>query len=306
MFRSESLEINRHTAFFVSMLLMLAFSFPVQGEVSEYDSSLAPESSDYYGYNGWFLMNSGDFEGAIPFYDLALEIDGDNVEYLSERGFCNFSISRLESAIDDLTAALELDSLRIDDYEILGRAHSENGNLNESYYWFTLGIELSHDAEELSALYLYRARCYRLAGDYESAHSDLNQAIYYNPSTPYPHSRKGELYYLSMRDEDAVESFSKAIELGITDGYLTDVLFQRALSYMEMKEYDAAVADITELLRHEPGRVNAYYFRGMSYFYQGDDERFVDDLEHFLDVGSDPRLIPEARDILRDTQIFRQ
>jgi tetratricopeptide (TPR) repeat protein len=306
MFRSERLEINRSSAFIGYMFLMLAFSFPVQGEASEYDSSLAPESLDYYAYNGWYLMNSGDFEGALPFYDLALEIDGDNVEYLSERGFCNFSIGNLESAIDDLTAALELDSLRIEDYEILGRAHSENGNLNESYYWFTLGIELSHDAEELSALHLYRARCYRLAGDYESAHFDLNRAIYYNPSTPFPHSRKGELYYLSMRDEDAVESFSKAIDLGITDGYLADVLFQRALSYMEMKEFDAAVADITELLRHEPGRVNAYYFRGMSYFYQGDDERFVDDLEHFLEVGSDPRLIPEARNILRDSQIFRQ
>ncbi len=160
--------------------------------------------------------------------------------------------------------------------------------------------------EELSALHLHRARCYRLAGDYESAHSDLNQAIYWNPSTPYPHSKKGELYYLTMKDEDAVESFSRAIEMGITNGYLVDVLFQRALSYIEMKEYDAAVADITELLRHEPGRINAYYFRGLSYFYQGDDEHCSDDLEHFLEVGSDPRLIPEARSILTATEIYRQ
>lgn len=335
MFHSESVGINRVTGVLGPILLLLAFSFPARGEVTEfirtdsfyswlrliaanngnlhagegvaeYISSLAPGSMSHYGYNGLCLMNSGNFEGAIPFYDLALEIDGDNVECLSGRGFCNYSIGRLESAIDDLTAVLEIDSLRIGDYEILGRAHSENGNLNEAYHWFTLGIELSHDSEELSALHLHRARCYRLAGDYESAHSDLNQAIYWNPSTPYPHSKKGELYYLTMKDEDAVESFSRAIEMGITNGYLVDVLFQRALSYIEMKEYDAAVADITELLRHEPGRINAYYFRGLSYFYQGDDEHCSDDLEHFLEVGSDPRLIPEARSILTATEIYRQ
>jgi tetratricopeptide (TPR) repeat protein len=335
MFCTESLRISRVFGALATILLLSAFFFPVRGEVTEairtnsffswlrliavnhgnlhagegvaeYISSLAPGSMSYYGYNGWFLMKSGDYEGAIPLYDLALEIDSDNAEYLSGRGFCFFSIGKLESAINDLTASLEIDSLRIGDYEILGRAHSENGNLNEAHYWFTRGIGLSFDPDQLSALHLHRARCYRLAGDYESAHSDLNQAIYYNPSTPYAYSGKGELYYLTMKDEDAVENFSRAIELGITDGYLADVLFQRALSYMEMEEYDAAVADMTELLSHEPGRVNAYYYRGLSYFCQGDVEHCTEDLEHFLEVGSDPRLIPEARSILRDSEILRQ
>lgn len=74
MFCSESLEINRPMVFLGSIFLMLAFSFPIQGEVPEYDSSVALESSDHYGYNGWYLMNSGDFEGVIPFYNLAIEI----------------------------------------------------------------------------------------------------------------------------------------------------------------------------------------------------------------------------------------
>jgi tetratricopeptide (TPR) repeat protein len=299
-----------HPASFYSWLQTLAAnngSLDAGRWLEDYLSSITPRAVAQFGYDALYLQETGRWTEAVASYDRALALDPDNLDYLSGRGFCNFRAGRYESAVNDLTRVVEMDSLRIGDYVILGRAESENGNLNEAYYWLTTGIELSNDADELSDLYAYRAICYRLAGDYASAHSDLDQAIYWNPAAALPHSGKGELYYLTMRDEEAVESFSKAIELGLEDEEsLADVLFQRALSYMELREYDQAVADITELLRHSPERVNAYYYRGLSYFYQGDDDHCTDDLEHFLQYGTDPHLIPEARTILRETEVFRQ
>jgi len=270
--------------------------------ISNYTSSLelCPGTSANYYHLGWLLAQVEDYENALGYYDRALQMDGDNPAYLRGRGLCNYEILNTAEAIIDLATALEIDpdGFTTYNYEVLGKAYAEEDDFVSAIVCLSGGIDKASEPSEKSWLLSYRARCSRLAGDLESSMVDLTEATQLLPTEAFFHFKLGEVYYLMNRDEEAIESHSAAIERGLSSDYISGCLFQRGRSYLILNVYDQAVQDLTATLEHDPRYYDAYFFRGLAHYYNGELDMCREDMENFLQVGTDPVFTADARKIL--------
>ncbi len=275
-----------------------------ESAISDYVSGTACSQrrpSDY-AHLGWMQTQQEDFESAILSFDHALQLDADNPKYLSSRGYCYYMIHEREAAIRDFTGSIRLDPDGFDNYEFLGKAYADEGYLDAAADCFSVGFERASDPHEKAWYLSYRARCFEMAGDLESASMDLHEAVQLHPSEAYLHFRLGEIYYLLDREYEAIECYNEAIERGLTTDYLTGCLFQRGRSHLIVSNSEQAIQDLTTTLEYNPGYYDAYYFRGLAYLINDDLDPGREDIEYYILVGTDPFLLSRARQYLEQLE----
>jgi tetratricopeptide (TPR) repeat protein len=303
----NAIEYQDNTALISSYMLDRGYCFSqLQDYYSAIDDytialDLCPGTVGDYSRLGWLLMWAENYEDAVVQYDMALQIDSNNFEYLCRRGLCNYHIGETASSIEDLTTAYELDpdGFAIDDYLALGRAYREEGEYRSAISTFSRGLDVGFESIDRALLHYDRARCYRHDGDLESSLADLDEAIELHPSEPLYHYKRGEVCYLMYADDEAFESYNTALETGLEGDYLSACLFQRGRIFIGRENFDMAIQDMTAALDCDPRLFDAYFFRGLAYLYDGEFDTARENLERYIQVGTDPEYTASAREILR-------
>ena len=272
-----------------------------EAAIDDYSEGIALTGgrASQHAYLGWLLMQTGDYETALQSLNTAIQQEPANPGFLCRRAYCNYRLRNLGEAVDDYTRAYVLDPESFDDYEYLGKASEENGDPMSAIVYFTAGIENSTEPAETSWLLCYRAFCYRKIGDYPSAIADMTSAVELLPEEPFMYFRLGESLYLADRDSEAVGYHSTAIEKGLGSDWLPGCLFQRGRSYIILGSYSQAIEDLTEALRMAPNYTDIYYFRGKAFYLSENYDGCLQDMQAYLQVGSDPELLSLAREFVR-------
>ncbi|MFN8496577.1 MAG: tetratricopeptide repeat protein [Anaerolineae bacterium] len=131
--------------------------------------------------------------------------------------------------------------------------------------------------------YFDRAEMYRDQGDYQSAIPDYTRATLLLPGYAPAYSGLANCYLDSGDSVRALENYNKAIELD-KDPY--DIM-DRGQIYVEQGNLEAAIKDFTEAIRLKPDLSWAYYYRGLAYGRQKDNEKAVADLKQAASLDSD-------------------
>ena len=114
-----------------------------------------------------------------------------------------------------------------------------------------------------------------LNGDYDRAITDCTKAIRLDPNAGYPYVVRSKAYQHQHKYKLAVADCTKLIQLSATstDGYTKkfpwDGYTRRAFQYMQMKEYDRAIADYSEAIQIRPSS-GFYERRAKAYERKGD------------------------------------
>ena len=83
------------------------------------------------------------------------------------------------------------------------------------------------------------------------------------------------LSYLDRKDYNAaIAAFTEAIQLAPESA---NTYFNRGSAYVERGEYDRAIVDYTEVIRLRPKDAEAYYARGRGYYQKQDFNRAISD-----------------------------
>ncbi len=267
-----------------------------ESAIEDYRESidLSGGNASRFDYLSWLLAQTGDYLGSRDALNVALEMDPGNPEYLSSRGFYNYKIRELQSAIDDYTAARDLDPVGFRDYEYLGKSYAENGDLALAIVCFTQGAEHSETLEEKAWFISYRGVCHNTAGEIDSMIDDLALSIELYPEEPYFYFVLGEAYWVLDMESEAIPYYDQAIERELGDEYMPWCLFERGRSHFVLENYQAAIADFDATLAHDPAFTDAYYFRGKAHYYLDDNDNCLRDMEHYMQVGNDGELLRNA------------
>lgn len=156
---------------------------------------------------------------------------------------------------------------------------------NRTKVWAN-GISLFDDVIEKQpdAFYAYHSRgiAHYYAGDYVKSLKDYDMATTLNNSYGLTFYNKGLTQLVLKRNEDALASFSRAIEL-IPD--YVQAYNDRAIAYYNLGMSTEAIADYDEAIRLNPSNTSALYNRGISYFRMNNIPQACSDWKQAADAG---------------------
>ena len=170
----------------------------------------------------------------------------------------NMEKEKYHEVISFCDKALKINNDLPEAYSFKGNALYNLGEYNDAAKSFSHAIEKEPDEAEH---YYDRSWSYCNMDKYEDAIVDMNMALEIEPKTSAFYYDRGRFEYWADRYKDAVISFTKGIELKPTEN---KYLF-RANSYMELEEFDLALADFNSSIEIDPEFAKAYFRRGILY-----------------------------------------
>ncbi|MDR2633259.1 MAG: tetratricopeptide repeat protein, partial [Treponema sp.] len=182
------------------------------------------------------------------------------------------------TAIEEYTAAIQLDPNMANAYASRGNAYWNKGDWDRTIADCTQAIRLNPD---YAWAYSLRGDAYRNKGDYERAIADCTQAVRLKPDYVGAYYNRG-LAYKNKGDYDrAIADYTQAIRL---DPNNADAYYSRGLAYYDKGDWDRAIADYTQTVRLNSDYVSAYNNRGSAYYHKKDYNRATADYEAALRI----------------------
>ena len=110
--------------------------------------------------------------------------------------------------------------------------------------------------------------------------------------TAESHFQQGNKLVEQGRYDDAIEEYTKAIELNPS---LAIAYNNRGNAYRILGQLLWAIEDLDETIRLNPGFAEAYFNRGLAYKVQGKKSEAIADFEKVITLIDNPQWIEEAR-----------
>ena len=205
-----------------------------------------PDFGAVYYYRGIMYSFLGSPEKAIADFTAYIDKFPEAYDAIRRRGYLRWDIGEDEMAVSDLEMVLNAfpDNARI--MSDLAHFKAYLGQYSESLELLEKSILLDPD---LAHSYHIKGMVYlSLKDTTDKALSNFNKAIALDHGNFMAHHLRGTIYKNMERNIEAVEEFSRAIEL---QPLFLDSYFSRALVKSEMEDRLGAIDDYRELLKHE-------------------------------------------------------
>ncbi len=129
----------------------------------------------------------------------------------------------------------------IDDLILMAIGAHNKDDFERAKQIYTKIIEKKPNDIVLSVVYKHRGMAFFAQANYEAAYNDFIESCKYNPNNFRSHYYVGIALTLLDKDHDAIEYFSKSLEI---NNFQAHVYFRRALSYYKIGLYPEAASDL--------------------------------------------------------------
>lgn len=150
----------------------------------------------------------------------------DDERLLSQMAFVADYCGLWYVSIEANTKLIEIGESNSAEYNNLGRAYMNLGNLDKAERYLKQSLEIEPDNffafNNLGLLFKYK-------GDYEGSVQHFKRALEISPNWPQTHYDFGNTYLVMKDYERAIQCYKEAMELGLKDG---DVFKNLGLAYL--------------------------------------------------------------------------
>lgn len=137
--------------------------------------------------------------------------------------------------------------------------------------------------EETFEAYAEKGRIYARTEKYEEAIQAFTKALELNPQDSVTYYNRGLAYSMVDEGEKAIEDYTKALEL---NPQYSSAYNNRGVVYNELGENEKAIEDYTKALEINPKYSDAYYNRGFSYSALGENEKAIEDYTEAIRINA--------------------
>lgn len=223
-------------------------------------------------------FDEGKYADAIQDYTIALDIDPGSRDAYFNRGLAYYSIEDDDSALDDFSSALKINPNDADALRWRGCCYKAKGEDDKALDDLTASLEI--DSGNSEAL-LERSKIYAKQGLYKPAKTDCEYVLIFDPGNEVAEEllsiingaakekeekflsavKSGNEHFANEDFLDAISDYTEAIKLiededikslfekeGL-DGMKKDLLYFRALSYIDTDNYKLANDDLFAALQ---------------------------------------------------------
>ena len=233
------------------------------------------------------FFDNGEYDQAIFYFNMALEIIPNMPPVLLNRGMTYSVKGEKELAFEDFNRAIEaytsLPEIHPDlaiVYFHRGAFYADEGDFKLAIAEFSKALEVDTN---YAAAYLERGIVYLNESVYDSAIQDFNRLLKINPNDAHAYVFRGEAYLKTGNNEQAIADYTSAIQIDSTDAL---ALNNRAFIYYTIGQYDLALEDATRALDLDSTAAAIYDTRACAYREKGDYEKAI--VDHNLAIDYMP------------------
>lgn len=220
------------------------------------------------------------YKEAIPDYDKAIALNPNSEEAYYYRALTNYNLDAYTAALPDFDRAIELNPDVASMHYWRGEVKYMLKQYEEAIIDFSKSLELSRNNDEPS--FNSRANCYYMLKKYKEARIDYTKAIELVPNDAFSDKYyRGICNYNLDLTQEALNDFLSYLEKDPNDPY---ILVMTAHSLYVLKEYQRAIEYYSKTLSVKSDEIEAYYWRGQSYFNLGKKSEALRDVDKALSL----------------------
>ena len=275
-------------------MLVLSLTLLSTTGIMAQDDDDEPTADELYelAYNEYL---DGNYETAIDEFTNALEVDSTLASAYFYRALSNYNLGNAdESMISDLTSAIEYEFFDIPwAHNIRGLTHARMGNYEDAIVDYTEALALS---STYAIVYRNRSIAYQALGDWASAATDSKTSLEIDPDRTGAYNSVAWIYVQLGRYEDALGYISVELERNPDLNFALDTL---GWAYLGLGQYFDAITTFERAI--ELDEEYSYYGLGVAYNQLGTDSIAIENLETYIDIYGDDAE-QDAIDLLAELQ----
>ncbi len=206
-------------------------------------------ATKYYN-QGLTYIEADNYIDAVEVLEKAVELDVENIEYLTYLGMAEIQTCKYDDAITTFQEIIDLDDTHVDAYRGIGIAYYEKGSYSKA-------IEQFQKIEDMSS-------------EYDDIRLDALKYM-------------GVAYYEMEDYEHAIECFTTVLD-NCSKQEKAEIYFLRGASYVELNEEDNAVMDYEASLKIDDSSYDMYCRMFTSLYDAGYIERGESYLKRVVDL----------------------
>ena len=196
----------------------------------------------------------------IKKYNKKIKRNNNSARLYLKRGYLKFCLKDYKSAIEDFTTAQSMAPTNVNIYYLRGRAWYERGNYQDAMEDFNKAIELKkHD----SKLYISRGLLKDKIGEYDSAIDDYTIALKYNKHSGIAYINRGIAKDKSGKPIASIGDYQRAIK--VSKEVAPQAYYNMGLAQCKREQYEDAVENFSKAIELNSIYSDAYYNRGKAY-----------------------------------------
>ncbi|KAK1272401.1 Heat shock protein STI [Acorus gramineus] len=222
-----------------------------------------------------------DFETAIAHYSRALELDDEDISFLTNRAAVYMEMGQYEDCTKDCDKAVERGRELRSDFKMVARALTRKGTALVKLAKSSKDYELAIETFQKALTEHRNPDTLKKLNEAEKAKKDLEQQEYFDPKIADEEREKGNEYFKQQKYPEAVKHYTESLRRNPQD---PKVYSNRAACYTKLGALPEGLKDAEKCIELDPSFSKGYTRKGaIQYFmkeYNKAMETYQEGLKH--------------------------
>uniref|UniRef100_A0A0D3FYE5 STI1 domain-containing protein n=1 Tax=Oryza barthii TaxID=65489 RepID=A0A0D3FYE5_9ORYZ len=205
-----------------------------------------------------------DFETAIQHYTKAMELDDEDVSYLTNRAAVYLEMGKYDECINDCDKAVERGRELHADFKIISRALTRKGTALAKIAKCFKDYDVAIETYQKALTEHRNPDTLKKLNDAERAKKELEQQEYYDPKIADEEREKGNEFFKQQKYPEAVKHYSEALRRNPKD---PRVYSNRAACYTKLGAMPEGLKDAEKCIELDPTFSKGYTRKGAIQFF---------------------------------------
>ncbi|CAN4127568.1 unnamed protein product [Withania somnifera] len=230
-----------------------------------------------------------DFETAIQHYTKAIELDDEDISFITNRAAVFLEMGKYEDCIKDCDTAVERGRELRSDFKMLARALTRKGTALAKLAKTSKDFEAAIEVFQKALTEHRNPDTLKKLNDAEKAKKELEQQEYFNPQIADEEREKGNQCFKEMKYPEAVKHYTESIKRNPKD---PRAYSNRAACYTKLAALPEGLKDAEKCIELDPTFVKGYTRKGAVQFFMKEYEKALKTYQEGL------KLDPQNQELL--------
>ncbi|XP_010455678.1 PREDICTED: hsp70-Hsp90 organizing protein 3 [Camelina sativa] len=204
-----------------------------------------------------------DFERAIECYTKAMELDDEDISYLTNRAAVYLELGKYNECIGDCDKAVERGRELRSDFKMIARALTRKGSALVKLAKCSQDLEPAIETFQKALTEHRNPDTLKKLNDAEKAKKELEQQEYFDPKIAEEEREKGNGFFKEQKYPEAVKHYSEAIKRNPND---VRAYSNRAACYTKLGALPEGLKDADKCIELDPSFTKGYNRKGAIQF----------------------------------------
>ncbi|KAG7557549.1 Heat shock chaperonin-binding [Arabidopsis suecica] len=220
-----------------------------------------------------------DFERAIECYSKAMELDDEDISYLTNRAAVYLEMGKYEECIEDCDKAVERGRELRSDFKMIARALTRKGSALVKMAKCSKDFEPAIETFQKALTEHRNPDTLKKLNEAEKAKKELEQQEYFDPTLAEEEREKGNGFFKEHKYPEAVKHYSEAIKRNPSD---VRAYSNRAACYTKLGALPEGLKDAEKCIELDPSFTKGYSRKGAIQFFMKEYDKAMETYQEGL------------------------